>query len=107
MSELFGYDKVLPMNTGCEATETAVKLARRWGYVVKGVEANKATVVMANGCFWGRSITASGACDDPSRYTNFGPFTPGFELVDFNDVAQLETAFKSNPNIVAFMVEPI
>ena len=72
------------------ACETAIKIARRWGYVVKGVEANKATVIVCNGCFWGRSITASGACDDPVRYTNFGPFTPGFELIDFNALDQLE-----------------
>jgi len=98
MSETFGYDKVLPMNTGCEATETAVKLARRWGYTNKGVESDKATIVLAKGCFWGRSITASGACDDPTRYTNFGPFTPGFDLVNFDDVEDLENAF---------MVEPI
>ena len=107
MHETFGYDKVLPMNSGVEACETAIKIARRWGYVVKGVEANKATVIVCNGCFWGRSITASGACDDPVRYTNFGPFTPGFELIDFNALDQLEQKFKENPNIVAFMVEPI
>ena len=86
MHETFGYDKVLPMNSGVEACETAIKIARRWGYTVKGVEQDKATVILCNGCFWGRSITASGACDDPSRYTNFGPFTPGFELIDFNSL---------------------
>jgi ornithine--oxo-acid transaminase len=107
MSETFGFDKVLPMNTGCEAGETAVKLARRWGYTVKGVEENKAEVIMANGCFWGWSITASGACDDPVRSKNFGPFTPGFPLVDFNNVTQIEQAFKANKNICAIMLEPI
>jgi len=107
MSEVFGYDKVLPMNTGCEAAETAVKLARRWGYTVKEVESDKATILLAKGCFWGRSITASGACDDPVWYTNFGPFTPGFTLVDFNDPADIEKALKENPNIVGVMLEPI
>jgi len=69
---------VLPMNTGCEACETAVKLARRWGYVSKKIPDNKAVVLIARGSFWGRSITASGASDDPTRYEGFGPFTPGF-----------------------------
>lgn len=86
LCNLLGYDKFLPMNSGCEAAETAVKLARRWGYVVKKIPDNQATVLVCNGAFWGRSITASGACDDPIRYTNFGPFTGGFELVPFNDV---------------------
>ena len=68
-----------------EACESAVKVARRWGYVVKGVKKNRASVIVANGCFWGRSITASGAINDPQRYTDFGPFTPGFHLVDYGD----------------------
>jgi len=76
----------LPANGGCEGCETAVKLARRWGYYVKKVEFDKASVIMANGNFWGRSITASGASDDPWRYKDFGPFTPGFPLVDFNNL---------------------
>jgi ornithine--oxo-acid transaminase len=74
------------MNSGVEAVETAVKLARRWGYNVKGIPDDKANVLIAKGCFWGRSITASGACDDPTRYARFGPFTPGFELVNYDDV---------------------
>lgn len=77
------------MNTGVEAGETAVKLARRWGYVKKMIPDNKAVVIVAKGNFWGRTITASGACDDPSRYTNFGPFTPGFELVPYNDTVSI------------------
>lgn len=81
-----GYDKFLPTNSGVEACEAAVKLARKWGYIVKGVEPDKANILVARGCFWGRSITASGACSDPARYTNFGPHTPGFTLVDFDDV---------------------
>ena len=86
LCNLLGFDKFMPSSSGVEACESACKLARRWGYVVKGVEHDKASIVMANGCFWGRSITASGGCDDPVRYTNFGPFTPGFPLVDFNNV---------------------
>lgn len=82
-------------------------MARRWGYVVKGVEANKAEVIFPKGCFWGRSITAISGCDDPQRYTNFGPFTPGFPLVPYNDLDALENLLKSNPNIVAYMCEPI
>ena len=83
---LLGFDKFLPSSSGVEACESACKLARRWGYTVKGVEHDKASIIMANGCFWGRSITASGGSDDPVRYTNFGPFTPGFPLVDFDNL---------------------
>jgi len=107
LCDLLGYEKFLPSSTGVEACESACKLARRWGYVVKGVEHDKASIVMANGCFWGRSITASGGCDDPSRYNNFGPFTPGFPLVDYNNLPQLEAYFKSDPNCCAVMFEPI
>ena len=74
---------------------------------MKGVEHDKASIVMANGCFWGRSITASGGCDDPSRYNNFGPFTPGFPLVDYNNLPQLEAYLKSDPNCCGVMLEPI
>lgn len=108
LSKLLGFDKMLPMNTGVEACETSVKLARRWGYVNKGIPDNKAQVVVANGNFWGRSITASGACDDPSRYTNFGPFTPGFPLVPYNDVEAVKKLFeKEGDTICAIMLEPI
>ena len=107
LCDLLGYEKFLPSSTGVEACESACKLARRWGYVVKGVEHDKASIVMAKGCFWGRSITASGGCDDPSRYDNFGPFTPGFPLVDYNNLPQLEAYFKSDPNCCAVMLEPI
>ena len=107
LCDLLGYEKFLPSSTGVEACESACKLARRWGYVVKGVEHDKASIVMANGCFWGRSITASGGCDDESRYKNFGPFTPGFPLVPYNDVPALEAYFKSDPNCCAVMLEPI
>ena len=102
----FGYDKVLPMNTGVEGGETAIKLARRWGYTVKGIEENKAVIVFANGNFWGRTMAAISSSTDPSSYKQFGPYMPGFELVPYNDIAALENAFK-NKNVAAFMFEPI
>jgi ornithine--oxo-acid transaminase len=102
----FGYDKVLPMNTGVEGGETAIKLARRWGYTVKGIEENKAVIVFANGNFWGRTMAAISSSTDPSSYKQFGPYMPGFELVPYNDIAALEIAFK-NKNVAAFMFEPI
>jgi ornithine--oxo-acid transaminase len=104
---LLGYDKFMPMNSGAEACESACKIARRWGYVVKGVEHDKASIIMMKNNFWGRSITGSGACDDPIRYTNFGPFTPGFPLVAYNDVEAVEDYLKSDPNCVGIMIEPI
>ena len=107
MSKTFGYDKILPSNAGVEAWETAVKLARRWGYVVKGVPDNKAEVIFPKGWFWGRTITAWSGWDDPMRYDKFGPLTPGFPLIPYNDLDALEKLLKSNPNIVAYMVEPI
>lgn len=79
-------DKFLPSSSGVEACESACKVARKWGYVKKGVEENMASIVVANGCFWGRSITACSGSDDPTRYENFGPYTPGFPLVDYNDL---------------------
>jgi len=106
MTETFGYDRVLPMNTGVEGGETAVKLARKWGYEVKGIPQNQAVVVFANGNFWGRTIAAVSSSDDPDSFGNFGPFVPNFESVDYNDLNQLESAL-SNPNVCAFMVEPI
>lgn len=106
MTETFGYDRVLPMNTGVEGGETAVKLARKWGYEVKGIPQNQAVVVFANGNFWGRTIAAVSSSDDPDSFGNFGPFVPNFESVDYNDLTQLENAL-SNPNVCAFMVEPI
>jgi len=75
--------------------------------MVKQVEQDRASVILANGCFWGRSITASGASDDPVRFTNFGPFTPGFHMVDFGDINAIEKLMKSDPNLVAVMLEPI
>lgn len=102
----FGYDKVLPMNTGVEANETALKLARRWAYDVKGVPENKAKLVFAKGNFMGRTLAVISASNDPSSYKGFGPFMPGYELVDYNDLEALENAIK-DPNTAAFVVEPI
>jgi ornithine--oxo-acid transaminase len=107
VTKLFGYDKVLPMNTGVEAGETAIKLARKWGYEVKGIEANKARVVFCKENFWGRTLAAVSSSSDPTSYTNYGPFMPGFDMVPYNDLAALEASLASDPNTVAFMVEPI
>ncbi len=106
MTNMFGYDRMLPMNTGVEAAETAVKLARRWGYEVKGISKDKARIVFVNGNFWGRSIGAISASTDPSSRNNFGPFVPGYDLVPYNDLDALESALK-NPNVAGFMLEPI
>ena len=102
----FKYDKVLPMNTGVEGGETAIKLARRWGYVVKGIEDNQAKIVFARGNFWGRTMAAISSSTDPSSYNNFGPFMPGFEMVDYNNLVALEKSFQDK-NVAAFMFEPI
>jgi ornithine--oxo-acid transaminase len=107
ITEYFGYDKVLPMNTGVEGGETAIKLARRWGYSVKGIPENQAHVLFVEGNFWGRTMAAISSSNDPSSYKNFGPFMPGFSLVPYNKLEAIETAFKANPNISAFMFEPI
>lgn len=106
IAEYFGYDKVLPMNTGVEGGETAIKLARRWAYAKKGVEENKAKIIFAEGNFWGRTLAAISSSTDPSSYHQFGPFMPGFELVPYNDLISLERALQ-DPNVAAFMVEPI
>ena len=106
ITSIFGFDRVLPMNTGVEACESAVKLARKWGYEVKGVAPNQAVVVFAEGNFWGRSIAAISASTDPISYTNFGPFVPGFEKIPYNNIEALEKRLQ-NPNVVAFMAEPI
>ena len=105
-SETFGYDKVLPMNTGVEAGETAVKLARRWAYEKKGVAANESLILFPEGNFWGRTIAAISSSTDPSSYTNFGPFVPGFKQIPYNNIEALEAALQ-NKNVAAFMVEPI
>ena len=92
MTKLFGYDKLLPMNTGVEAAETAVKLARRWGYDVKGIPRNEAKVVFVEGNFWGRSIAAVSSSIDPENYGGYGPYVPGFVIVPYNDVQALEVS---------------
>ncbi len=102
----FGYDKVLPMNTGVEGGETAIKLARRWAYDKKGVKENQARVIFAEGNFWGRTLAAISSSTDPSSYKGFGPYMPGFELVPYNDIPALEKALQDK-NVAAFMVEPI
>ena len=107
MNSKFNYDKCLPMNTGVEAGETAIKLARLWGYKEKKINNNEAQIVVANNNFWGRTITACSSSSDPLCYNNFGPYTPGFISVQYNNIPHLEHVFKNNPNIAAFMVEPI
>ena len=106
ITEYFGYDKVLPMNTGVEGGETAIKLARRWGYNVKGIPENKAKVIFAEGNFWGRTLAAISSSTDPSSFKGFGPYMPGFGLVPYNDLVALEAALKDK-EVAAFMVEPI
>jgi ornithine--oxo-acid transaminase len=106
ITSYFGYDKVLPMNTGVEGGETAIKLARRWGYNVKGIPENQAKIVFAEGNFWGRTLAAISSSTDPSSYQGFGPYMPGFGLVPYNDLIALEKAFQDN-TVAAFMVEPI
>ncbi len=106
ITNYFGYDKVLPMNTGVEGGETAIKLARRWGYAVKGIPENQAKVIFAEGNFWGRTLAAISSSTDPSSYKGFGPYMPGFGLVPYNDLAALETVLQ-DPTVAAYMVEPI
>ena len=106
ITQYFGFDKVLPMNTGVEAGETAIKLARRWGYKVKGIEENKAIIVFVEGNFWGRTLAAISSSTDPSSYHQFGPFMPGYQIIPYNDLNALEAALQ-NPNVAAFMFEPI
>ncbi|XP_011058062.1 PREDICTED: ornithine aminotransferase, mitochondrial isoform X3 [Acromyrmex echinatior] len=107
LTKLLGWDRFLPMNTGVEGGDTAIKLARRWGYRIKKVPSGKAIIVFANGNFWGRSLAALSASTDPNCYTDFGPYVPLFEKVPYNDPVALEQKFQENPNICAFMMEPI
>lgn len=106
MTKVFGYDKILPMNTGVEGGETAVKLCRKWGYEVKGIERNKAKIIFVQGNFWGRTLAAISTSTDPSSTNGFGPFMPGFELIPYNDLNALAEALK-DPTVAGFMVEPI
>lgn len=104
--EYFGYDRVLPMNTGVEGGETALKLARRWGYNIKGIPDNQAKVIFADGNFWGRTIAAISSSSDPVSYSGFGPLLSGYINVPYNNLDALREALK-DPNVCAFMVEPI
>lgn len=102
----FGYNKVLPMNTGVEAVETAIKLCRKWGYEVKGIKSGKALIVVCDGNFHGRTSTVISFSNDPSAKNNFGPYTPGFISIPYNDTAALAKALEDK-NVVGFLVEPI
>jgi len=104
--ELFDYDKVLPMNTGVEGGETANKLARKWGYLKKGIPENKARIIFARGNFWGRTLAAISSSDDPLSFKDFGPYMPGYDLIPYNNLEALEKELKDF-NVAAFMVEPI
>lgn len=106
ITQLFGYDRVLPMNTGVEGGETAIKLCRRWAYEKKGVPENQAKVLFAAGNFWGRTLSAISSSTDPSSYRGFGPYMPGFEIIPYNDLGALEAALQ-DPNVAGFMAEPI
>lgn len=106
ISGYFGYDKVLPMNTGVEAVETAMKLARKWGYKVKGIPENRARIIFVTGNFHGRTTGVISASTDPSSTTGFGPFLPGLEIIPYNDLEALEKAV-ADPDVAGFIVEPI
>ncbi len=106
ITKFFGYDKVLPMNSGAEADETALKLCRKWAYEKKGIEENKAKIIVCDGNFHGRTITIISMSTDPDSYKGFGPYTPGFEVVPYNDIPALEKALE-DPNVAGFLVEPI
>src|SRR6478752_3267675 len=106
ITSYFGYDKVLPINTGVEAVETAIKLARRCGYVVKGIPENKAKIIVCENNFHGRTSTVISFSSDPAAYKNFGPYMPGFEIIPYNDVAALEKSLQDK-NVAAFLFEPI
>jgi ornithine--oxo-acid transaminase len=106
ITSYFGYDKVLPMNTGVEAVETALKLSRKWGYKVKGIEENKAKIIVCSANFHGRTISVISYSTDPTSTKEFGPFTPGFEVVPYNDLPALEKAMQDK-NVCAFLFEPI
>ncbi|MDF9795667.1 ornithine--oxo-acid transaminase [Catalinimonas alkaloidigena] len=106
ITELFGFDRVLPMNTGVEGGETALKLCRKWAYTIKGVPENQAKIVFVHGNFWGRTLAAISSSTDPSSRNGFGPYMPGYELIPYNDLQALEKALE-DPNVAGFMVEPI
>lgn len=106
ITQLFGYDKVLPMNTGVEAVETALKLARRWGYEVKGIPDGQAKIIVCAGNFHGRTSSVISFSTDPSSFSGFGPYMPGFVIIPYNDLTALSHAL-ADPNVAGFLVEPI
>ena len=106
VTEYFGYDKVLPMNTGAEAVETAIKIARKWGYEKKGISKNQAKIVVCENNFHGRTVTIISASNDPVATEGFGPFTPGIVSIEYNNLSALEKALEDE-NVAAFLVEPI
>jgi ornithine--oxo-acid transaminase len=106
MTKLFGYDRMLPMNSGAEADETALKLIRKWAYKVKGIPANEAKIIVCEGNFHGRTITIVSMSSDPDAKNHYGPYTPGFVQIPFNDLDRLEQELK-NPNVAGFLLEPI
>jgi len=106
-TEYFGFDKILPMNTGAEAVETALKVCRRWAYQVKGIDENKAEIVVCKDNFHGRTTTIISFSNDPVARTNFGPFTNGFTKIEYNNLQALEDTLAGNKNIAGFLVEPI
>lgn len=106
ITKFFGYDKVLPMNAGAEAVETALKLARKWAYKVKGIAPGKAKILVADGNFHGRTISIVSFSADPDARKDYGPYTPGFEIIPYNDLAALDKALE-DPNVAAYLVEPI
>jgi ornithine--oxo-acid transaminase len=108
MHDYFGYDKVLPMNSGAEAVETALKLTRKWGYLKKGIPENEAIIIGCEGNFHGRTITIISISTDPEAYKDYGPYTPGIEVIPYNDAVALEKVLKEKGDKVAgFLVEPI
>lgn len=106
VTNFFGYDKVLPINTGVEAVETAIKLCRKWAYKVKGVPTNQAKIIFASGNFHGRTLGVISASQDPEATNDYGPFVPGYEIIPYNDLDALREALK-DPNVAGFLVEPI
>lgn len=106
ITKLFGYDKVLPMNSGAEGVETALKLCRKWAYEVKGIAENKAKIIVCENNFHGRTISIISFSTDPTSKNNYGPYTPGFEVIPYNDLPALEKALQDE-NVAGFLVEPI